>query len=121
MSKSRRVYEWGEKLGDIMRSRPERVAVIGTGGLSHWAGVPGKSNMIDEEFDRNIMAKLKTGEGYRLADYTIDELLEHGHHELLNWICVQGMLGGRRPAQRHFYAPFYDYITGHAIVSFAVG
>ncbi len=117
----RRVYEWGEKLGEILRNRPERVAVIGTGGLSHWAGVPGKANMIDEEFDHSIMAQLEAGEGFRLAGYTIDELLQHGQHELLNWICVQGMLGGRCAAQRRFYAPFYDYITGHAIVSFAVG
>jgi len=28
----RRVYEWGEKLADILRNRPERVAIIGTGG-----------------------------------------------------------------------------------------
>jgi len=77
--------------------------------------------MIDEKFDRSIMAQLESGEGFRLADYSIDELLQHGHHELLNWICVQGMLGGRCLARRHFYAPFYDYITGHAIISFAVG
>lgn len=116
-----RAYEWGKHLGEILKDQPERVAVIGTGGLSHWTGVPGKANYIDEKSDREIIGMLESGEGFRLAEYTIDELLEHGQHELLNWICVQGMLGGKSELERYFYTPFYDYVTGHAIVSFAIG
>src|SRR5262250_1160216 len=34
----RRCYEWGAALGAILRARPERVALMASGGMSHYPG-----------------------------------------------------------------------------------
>lgn len=117
----KRAHEWGEVLGRFLEKREERIVLIGTGGLSHWTGVPGKANAIDEDFDRMLMKLITEGNGQQMADYSIETLLDHGQHELLNWICVLGALGENHHVKHALYAPFYDYVTGHAIVSFEPG
>src|SRR3546814_2396018 len=51
--RSSRAAELGRSIRRAVDSFPgnERVAIFGTGGISHWVGGPGMGN-INEEFDR---------------------------------------------------------------------
>jgi len=92
----RRSYEFGQMVGRAIRrwDSPRRVAVLGTGGLSHWVGTP-EAGRIDEAFDRRVMALLGEN-GPALAALTHDELeaAGNGAHEVRNWVAAAGAAGG---------------------------
>lgn len=72
----RRCFELGRAIARIVaKKRPEneKVAIIGTGGLSHFPGTPyyGK---IDIDFDNFILETLKAGKGKELAKLSDDKL-----------------------------------------------
>lgn len=82
-----RCYAFGQALGRAIRAwdAPARVAVFGSGGLSHF--------VIDEAFDQAFLKAILAGD----ADYlrTIDErLLQSGTSECKNWIATAGVLEG---------------------------
>ena len=99
MPSIRRCLAWGRHLRRAIESYPEplRVAVLGTGGLSHSIGEP-TMGAIDQEFDRRCIDAFARGEEGPLID-----LLEHGAacagngaHEIRNWAVAHGAAGGRR-------------------------
>lgn len=103
-------YDVGRIIGDIVRDcRPEgeRVALMGTGGLSHDPGGP-KYFEVDEEFDRWFLALLEEGDPERVVrECTIDKMAgagDGGTTELLSWIAVMGAVGNR-PARTICYEP----------------
>jgi OH-DDVA oxygenase/3-O-methylgallate 3,4-dioxygenase len=82
---ARRCYEFGRCIGRALSAWESRarVAVFGSGGLSHF--------VIDEEFDRAFLEAIAAGD----ADYLtgIDErLLQSGTSECKNWITTAGVL-----------------------------
>jgi len=97
-----------------------RVAVVASGGLSHFtAGYPWKAyngpfhyGAISVDFDRNLIAAMSKGEGAQLASrLTSDDLLQHGDIEFRCWLVVLGMVG-EKPAEMMAYEPFYRAIMG---------
>ena len=58
-----------------------RVAVIGSGGLSHF--------ICEEELDRSIMNALRANDGSALAGIPAKGLI-YGSSEIRNWICTAG-------------------------------
>src|SRR5689334_12957368 len=52
----KRCYEFGRALQRACAARPERIAVIGTGGISHWPATP-DSGKINEAWDRAFLEK----------------------------------------------------------------
>src|SRR4051812_10145938 len=92
-----RCYRWGELLRRAIEryAEPLRVAILGTGGLSHSIGVP-TMGAIYEEFDRETI---------RLFSRPADELIEYldaqlptsgnGSEEVRNWLVAHGAAGGR--------------------------
>ncbi|WP_306308644.1 hypothetical protein [Sulfolobus acidocaldarius] len=96
----RRCFELGRAIARIVaKKRPEneKVAIIGTGGLSHFPGTPyyGK---IDIDFDNFILETLKAGKGKELAKLSDDKLEETGNIELRTWIVPVGAVGNK-PAE----------------------
>ena len=93
----RRAYEFGEMVGRAIRSwkSSQRVAVLGTGGLSHSVGTP-EAGRIDEAFDRRVLGLLGEN-GPELRSLTHEELdaAGNGAHEIRNWIAAAGAAGGR--------------------------
>jgi aromatic ring-opening dioxygenase catalytic subunit (LigB family) len=116
----RRWYEFGLALGNAIRSYDglERVAVVGTGGLSHFIGVP-RVGDIDEGFDRWFLDQLESGNIDELLDLPDDEieLAGNGAHEIRSWLAVAGAAA---PARAHTlaYEPIYPWITGMAVSRF---
>lgn len=88
------LYQLGALIQRVVSSRPsgERVALLGTGGLSHSPGesVPG----LNVEFDEWFLDEVEAGRGQRLADMSRHEIARGGTaaDELKNWITVMGAM-----------------------------
>lgn len=104
-----RCFEFGRALGEAVRVWPKktRVAIMGTGGLSHDPGGP-KYFAVDEKFDRWFLDLLGEGDPKKvLREVTIDRMIaagDGGTVELLAWLVAMGAAGGR-PAETVFYVP----------------
>jgi OH-DDVA oxygenase len=82
---ARRCYEFGKLVGKAIRAWPAnvRVAVFGSGGMSHF--------VIDESLDQRIFEALRKRDAESLC--TIQEtVLQSGSSELKNWIAAAGAL-----------------------------
>jgi Catalytic LigB subunit of aromatic ring-opening dioxygenase len=79
----RRCLEIGRQLRQAIdaSSHNLRVAVIASGGLSHF--------ICEEELDRSIIAALRTHDGEALAKIPAKGLI-YGSSEIRNWICTAG-------------------------------
>lgn len=109
----RRCYEVGQRLGEVIQQRPENVAVIASGGLSHYPGTE-RYPHPDNAFDAQLLAWIQAGELHRLAGFTPAELDRHGNLELLQWLVLLGMLGDEPPAELVTYQPSWHH--GYAVV-----
>jgi len=104
-----RCYDFGKVLADTVRAWPvkARVAIMGTGGLSHDPGGQ-KYFDVDEKFDRWFLDMLATGDPERiLREVTVEKMMgagDGGTIELLAWLVAMGA-AGNRPAQTMFYVP----------------
>lgn len=110
----RRCYQVGELIREVADAARERVAILATGGLSHFPGSP-RIGEIDTQFDHELLELLREGKGRMLADYSLEQLLQAGDSEFLNWMVVAGSVGNAKSSSS-FYMP--DYVaTGWGFVS----
>ncbi|HYX63231.1 MAG TPA: 2,3-dihydroxyphenylpropionate 1,2-dioxygenase [Burkholderiales bacterium] len=97
MPSLQRCYQWGELLAKAVRSYSEnlRVAILGTGGLSHSIGEP-TMGAIYEDFDRETI-RLFSSQPEALISYLERQLPSHGNgsEEVRNWLVAHGAAGGR--------------------------
>jgi Catalytic LigB subunit of aromatic ring-opening dioxygenase len=110
----RRCYDLGRAIREIADSRPERIAVLGSGGLSHDPGGP-RAGWIDQRLDRWVLDRITEGRGEELARlFTFDsDTLRGGSGEIRSWIVVAGALPDVR-AEVADYIPLHHGITGLA-------
>jgi len=111
-----RCYAWGRTLRAILDARPERVALVASGGLSHFPGTD-RYGSPDFDFDRALLASLGQGRGAETARFTGEELDKAGNVELRTWITLLGALGDVR-AEVLAYEPSWHH--GNAVVAWAV-
>jgi aromatic ring-opening dioxygenase catalytic subunit (LigB family) len=110
----RRCYQVGELIRDVAAQRAERIAILATGGLSHFPGSP-RIGEIDTRFDHRLLEIMRAGKGRELADYSLAELLKAGDSEFLNWMVVLGTVGSAK-AENTSYMP--DHVaTGWGFAS----
>lgn len=64
-----RCWAFGESLRRAIDARPERIALIGTGGISHWPATP-DSGKINEEWDRLFLDRVLQHDRDGLLGYT---------------------------------------------------
>ena len=109
---ARRCYDLGRTLREILDERPERVAIYGSGGLSHDPVGP-RAGWIDQPLDRFLLQALADGKPEKLLGlYTFDsDTVRSGTGEIRNWITVAGALHDRR-ATIVDYIPAYHAVTG---------
>lgn len=94
-----RCHELGKTIGQAIRAwqEPRRVAVIGTGGLSHWLGT--LDTFTDgrdcSPIDRRLLDMLCKNDG-AIAALTDEEIEEAGNGigEIRNWAAAAGAAGG---------------------------
>ncbi|HEV8342229.1 MAG TPA: AmmeMemoRadiSam system protein B [Candidatus Binatia bacterium] len=118
MPTPRRCYELGKVLGEAFERTEKKVAIVATGGLSHWPGEP-KAGKINTEFDREFLEALTDGNHGRLAGYTHAELAEAGSgaHEVRTWIALAAAVRNWK-AQLLAYEPVVPWATGCGLVIF---
>lgn len=97
MPSLRRCFEWGGLLRSSIETyaEPLRVAILGTGGLSHSIGEP-TMGAIYEDFDRETIRLFSSSEK------SLMEFLEaklpasgNGSEEVRNWLVAHGAASGR--------------------------
>lgn len=96
---ARRCHALGRVLRDAVESwrSDARVAVIASGGLSHF--------VVDEELDRAVLSGLERHDADALGALSRDQL-RSGTSEILNWITAAGAL-------ENLPATVIDYVPGY--------
>jgi len=89
-----RCADFGKALADIVKSRKERVAIIASGGMSHF---PGTTKYLHPEFDfdRWMVSQFEAGNIDALLNMTNLQLDEVGNTEMLNWAVMFGAIGAQ--------------------------
>jgi protocatechuate 4,5-dioxygenase beta chain len=95
MPTARRCFDLGRAIADVLADRPERVAIYGSGGLSHDPGGP-RAGWIDEKLDRWVLSQIEAGCGEALTQlYTFDSDIFHGGTgEIRAWVTAAGAFDG---------------------------
>ena len=97
MPSLRRCFDWGRLLASAIKTYKEniRVAVLGTGGLSHSIGER-TMGAIYEDFDHETIRLFSSSED-SLISYLETELPRRGNgsEEVRNWLVAHGAAGGR--------------------------
>lgn len=89
---TKRAYEFGKSIRravELNLAKDKRVAIIGTGGLSHYPGTPlyGK---VDIDFDRKLLRLIEEGKGENILKFTDEELQQSGNLEIRTWMTPMG-------------------------------
>jgi hypothetical protein len=116
-----RCYEVGQALAAFIREdlpAGMRVALLGTGGLSHEPG-GARYYVIDAEFDRWFLELAASGDHERmLRELTFDRMEAAGSGgtvELFAWVVIMGVIGPRR-GRSFGYAGHSDFRCGFGAV-----
>jgi aromatic ring-opening dioxygenase catalytic subunit (LigB family) len=119
MPSAKRCFALGQLLGKTLAESEKRVAVIATGGLSHWPG-EAKHGKINTAFDKKFLDRLIAGDHTKLAAYTHEEInveAGSGGHEIRTWIALAGAVP-TWSAELLAYEPVVPWATGCGLVAF---
>jgi aromatic ring-opening dioxygenase catalytic subunit (LigB family) len=114
----RRCYQVGELLRSVADTAPERIAILATGGLSHYPGSP-RIGEIDTQFDHKLLEIMRAGKGRSLAEHSVEDLLQAGDTEFLNWMVVLGTVGDAKASYTSYMPDFVA--TGWGFASWKIG
>jgi protocatechuate 4,5-dioxygenase beta chain len=107
---------FGTALRDAIANQKKRVAILATGGLSHWLD-PGKFGTVDIEFDSYILDMIRAGRGIDIANLEPYPLLDHGQYELMNWLIMLGVVGAGVRGEVYAYEPMKASGGGWAVLN----
>ena len=119
MPSARRCFAVGEFIGKVLARSDKRIAMIATGGLSHWPG-EAKHGKINIPFDKKFLDNLLTNDLSSLSAYTHDEINAEagsGGHEIRTWIALAGAVQSWK-AELLAYEPVVPWATGCGLVAF---
>ena len=111
-----RCYRLGQAVGEAIRSWDSdlRVAVLGTGGLSHQLDGE-RAGFINKKFDLEFMNSLQDNPAWA-TQFSIHELVEKTGTqgvELLMWLAMRGALGPSvKEIHRNYHIPISNTATG---------
>jgi 2,3-dihydroxyphenylpropionate 1,2-dioxygenase len=119
MPTAKRCFVFGQFLGKVLQESPKRIALIATGGLSHWPG-EAKHGKINIPFDKSFLDALVARDRARLTGYTHEEInveAGSGGHEIRTWITLAGAVENWQ-AKLLAYEPVVPWATGCGLVTF---
>ena len=111
---ARRCEALGKAIAKIVESRPERVAIIASGGMSHYPGT-WKYPQPAFDFDYWAIEQMEHGNHEALLDLTNEQLDEVGNTEMLPWMVMFGAIG-KQAGELLTYQPTWHH--GHAVMRF---
>ena len=102
-----RCHDVGRALAEVIRASPSpwRVAVVASGGLSHF--------VVDEALDRRVIEAFASGNADALRSIPRSGL-NSGSSEILNWVMAAGALQ-TLPFRWHEYQPLYRTPAGTGV------
>ena len=116
-----RVWAFGEALRRAADAVPERIAIIGTGGISHWPATP-DSGKVNEAWDREFLERWKANDHAALVSYTDEGTYRDGGQggfEIRTFISIAAAAKGRGSVQ--YYRPIPIFSVGCTIGTMSVG
>ncbi len=114
MPSPKRCVALGQAIARVIEVRPERVAILASGGMSHY---PGTWKYYDPEYEFDLWAleEMEHGDLNHLLALTSEQLDEVGNTELLPWMVMFGAIGPQ-PGELLSYQPTSHH--GHAVIQF---
>ncbi len=116
-----RAWAFGEAIRRACDSVPEKVAVVGTGGISHWPATP-DSGKINEEWDREFLDRLMRQDKEALLSYTNEETYRDGGQggfEIRTYIAAAAAAGGKGDLQ-YYTAELPIFAVGCTVARFDI-
>ncbi|PYT19028.1 MAG: hypothetical protein DMG59_01890, partial [Acidobacteria bacterium] len=111
---ARRCHALGCAIANVIAHRAERVAVVASGGMSHYPGT-WKYSQPAYDFDYWAIAQMERGNYDALLNLTVEQLDEVGNTEMLTWMALFGAIGNQ-PGELLTYQPTWHH--GHAVMRF---
>ena len=116
-----RAWAFGEALRRACDTVPEKIAIVGTGGISHWPATP-DSGKINEAWDREFLDRLMRNDRNALLGYTDEDTYRdagQGGFEIRTFIAIAAAAGGAGDLQ--FYtAELPIFAVGCTVASFSI-
>ena len=116
-----RAWAFGEAVRRACDAVPEKIAVVGTGGVSHWPATP-DSGKINETWDRAFLDRLMRRDKESLLRFTDEETYREagqGGFEIRTFIAAAAAAGG--PGDLQFYtAELPIFAVGCTVARFAI-
>ena len=114
-----RAWAFGEALGRAADAVPEKIAIIGTGGISHWPATP-DSGRINYEWDLDFLDCWCRNDRDALLDY--DDLNVYadagqGGFEIRTFMAVSAAAGGAQGTV-HFCEPIPIFAVSCTVASY---
>ena len=116
----KRAWAFGAALRRACDTVPERIALVGTGGISHWPATP-DSGKVNEAWDRDFLDRWARNDREALLDYSDAATYRdagQGGFEIRTFIAVAAAARGRGEI-RH-YAPIPIFSVGCTVATMAI-
>lgn len=114
-----RSWAFGESLRRAIDHVPERIALVGTGGISHWPATP-DSGKINEAWDREFMKRWCRNDREALLGYddvSVYADAGQGGFEIRTFIAISAAAGGA-PGVLHFCEPIPIFAVSCTIADY---
>ena len=111
-----RAWALGEALRRACDAVPERIAIVATGGISHWPATP-DSGKINEAWDREFLRRWSQNEREALVAYTDEETYRdagQGGFEIRTFVAAAAAGKGAK-GEIWFYEPIPIFAVGCTI------
>lgn len=114
-----RAWNFGEALGRACASLPERMALVGTGGISHWPATP-DSGKINEAWDRDFLDRWCRNDRDALLGYTDEAVYAdagQGGFEIRTFLTVSAAAQGATGTV-HFCEPIPIFAVSCTVATY---
>jgi 2,3-dihydroxyphenylpropionate 1,2-dioxygenase len=116
-----RAWALGEALRRAADRLPERIAVVGTGGISHWPATP-DSGKINEPWDREFLDRWQASDKAAMLSYNDQDTYREagqGGFEIRTFISVAAAARGQ--GRLHCYRPIPIFSVGCTVATMSIG
>ncbi|MEM8497701.1 MAG: extradiol ring-cleavage dioxygenase [Pseudomonadota bacterium] len=111
-----RAWAFGQGLRKACDNVPERIAIVGTGGISHWPATP-DSGKINAEWDQDFLQRWSDNNKAAMLDYSDEQTYldaGQGGFEIRNFIAISGATEGAKGVVK-YYRPIPIFAVGCTI------
>lgn len=116
-----RAWAFGKALRRACDAAPEKIAIVGTGGISHWPATP-DSGKVNEDWDRVFLDRFVNNRKDELLAYTDEETYRDGGQggfEIRTFIAVAGATEGAT-GELWYYQPIPIFAVGCTVAVMGV-